>query len=431
MGTAMRSNVGPETEEPHAKHPAPDERGPESPVQMTMKSIEELSLEGRRVFVRVDFNVPLTDAGKVADDSRIRAALPTIKHAVERGARVILASHLGRPKGKTVPSMSLEPVAAHLATLCDAEVALTDEPVGDGARKVISDLRDGHIALLENLRFHPGEEQNEDSFARALAGYADVYVNDAFGAAHRAHASTVGMVAHVAERGAGFLMKREVESLSKLLGEVDRPYVAIIGGAKVSDKIDVLDALLDRVDAILIGGAMANTFLKARGIDMGKSRVEDDRLAVARSFLRKATERKVPVRLPEDVIVAGALDADAGETVAVKAIPAEKLALDIGPETARVFGAEIASARTIFWNGPMGVFERPPFAGGTLAVARAVADNRFAFSVVGGGDSVAAAAQAGVTDAISHVSTGGGASLELIQGITLPGIAALEENHGG
>ncbi|HET6613770.1 MAG TPA: phosphoglycerate kinase [Kofleriaceae bacterium] len=398
-----------------------------------MKSVEELALEGRRVFVRVDFNVPLTSGARpaVADDSRIVAALPTIQHAIERGARIILASHLGRPKGKVVPALSLEPVAAHLAELCQADVVLTDEPAGDGARKVISDLRDGHIALLENLRFHPGEEQNDDTFARALASYADVYVNDAFGAAHRAHASTVGMVAHVGERGAGFLMKREVESLSKLLGAVDRPYVAIIGGAKVSDKIDVLDALLDRVDAILIGGAMANTFLKAQGIDMGQSRVEDDRLAVARSFLRKATERKVVVRLPSDVIVAPAIDANAGEAVAVKAIPAEKLALDIGPETQRVFAAEIASARTIFWNGPMGVFEQPAFAAGTLGVARAVADNRFSYSVVGGGDSVAAAKKAGVTEAISHVSTGGGASLELIQGIALPGITALEQDHAG
>jgi phosphoglycerate kinase len=305
------------------------------------------------------------------------------------------------------------------------DVTLADEPVGDGARKVAADLRDGQIAMLENLRFNPGEEANDDGFARALASYADVYVNDAFGAAHRAHASTVGMIPHVAEAGAGFLMYEEVDKLSRLLGEVDRPYLAILGGAKVSDKIEVLEALLGRVDGIAIGGAMANTFLKARGHDLGASLIEEDKLAVARSFLRKASEAKIQVRLPVDLVTARSLDAESGSPVGLDQVGAEEMALDIGPASARAFADDIARARTLFWNGPMGVFEKPPFAAGTLAVARAVADNRLAYTVVGGGDSVAAINQAGLADRISHVSTGGGASLEFIQGLALPGIEAL------
>ena len=401
---------------------------------MAIRHVKDLPLEGKRVFLRVDFNVPLSKASsdgggkrRVTDDSRIQAALPTLRHCLERGARVVLASHLGRPKGKTAPEYSLEPVAAYLAGLLDQEVALTDEPVGDGARKVVADLRDGQIAMLENLRFHPGEESCEDGFARALASYADVYVNDAFGTAHRAHASTAGMIPHVPHAGGGFLMVKEVESLGRLLGEVDRPYLAILGGAKVSDKIEVLEALLDRVNVIAIGGAMANTFLKARGFDLGASLVEEDKLAVARTFLRKAAESGVEVKLPVDLVVAAGLDADAGEPVALDEVPAERMALDIGPRSAEEFAAEVARARTVFWNGPMGVFEKKPFAAGTLAVARAVADNRLAFSVVGGGDSVAAVNQAGIADRVSHVSTGGGASLEFIQGLTRPGIGALEK----
>ena len=396
-----------------------------------IRHVKDLPVEGKRVFLRVDFNVPLSkpEGGrrKVTDDSRIRASLKTIRHLVERGARLVVASHLGRPKGKPAPDYSLEPVAAHLAETLGADVTLADEPVGDGARKVVADLRDGQIAMLENLRFHPGEEANEDGFARALASYADVYVNDAFGAAHRAHASTVGMIPHVADAGAGFLMYDEVDKLSRLLGEVDRPYLAILGGAKVSDKIEVLEALLGRVDGIAIGGAMANTFLKARGLEVGASLVEEDKLPVARSFLRKAAEAKVQVRLPIDLVVAGSFEAESGSPIAVDQVKADQMALDIGPASARAYGDDIARARTIFWNGPMGVFERPPFAAGTLAVARAVAENRLAFTVVGGGDSVAAVNQAGVADKVSHVSTGGGASLEFIQGLTLPGIEALEK----
>lgn len=393
---------------------------------MAIRGVKDLPVEGKRVFLRVDFNVPLTPARGVADDSRIRASLPTIQHLLDRGARLVVASHLGRPNGAPDPAYSLEPVGAHLADLLGIEVLLTDEPVGDGARKVVSDLRDGQLALLENLRFHPGEEANEEPFARALASYADVYVNDAFGTAHRAHASTVGMVRYVADKGAGLLMDKEITFLSKLLGEVEKPYLAVIGGAKVSDKLGVLESLAGRVDKILIGGAMANTFLKARGASLGKSKIEEDKLALARSFLKKADERAVQVLLPRDFVVATGKDAPEGRIAALGGVAADEMALDIGPETARGFADEIARARTVFWNGPMGVFEKPPFAAGTVAVARAVAANQRAITVVGGGDSVAAVEQAGVAAQITHLSTGGGASLEFIEGKTLPGIAALE-----
>jgi phosphoglycerate kinase len=399
-----------------------------------IKHVQELAVEGKRVLVRVDFNVPL-DRGasppgekgtrKVSDDSRIRATLPTLRHLIERGARIVLGSHLGRPDGQFKPESSLEPVGARLAELLGIEVMLTDEPVGDGARKVVSDLRDGQVAMLENLRFHPGEEANDEAFARQLASYCDVYVNDAFGTAHRAHASTAGICKFVAEKGAGFVMAKEVEILGKLLGEVDRPYVAVLGGAKVSDKIEVLDALLERVDAILIGGAMANTFLEAQGKALGKSKVERDKLPVARNFLRKASEKKIPIHLPSDAVVATALDAEGSSVVSVDAIPADAMALDIGPATVESFRKTLAAARTVFWNGPMGVFEQPKFAAGSFAVARALADNKLALTVVGGGDSAAAITQAGLADKVTHVSTGGGASLEFIQGIDLPGIAAL------
>jgi phosphoglycerate kinase len=392
---------------------------------MPVRSVKDLAVEGKRVFLRVDFNVPLTPARGVADDARIRASLPTIQHLLERGARLVVASHLGRPKGGPDPAYSMEPVAARLAELLGKDVLLTDEPVGDGARKVVSDLRDGQVALLENLRFHPGEEANDEHFARALASYADVYVNDAFGTAHRAHASTVGMIRYVAEKGAGFLMLKEIAFLSKLLGTVERPYLAVIGGAKVSDKLGVLESLAGHVDKMLIGGAMANTFLKAQGHKVGKSKVEEDKLPLARSFLKKAEER-VHVFLPRDAVVAAALDAASGRAVPLGQIGDADIVVDIGPETARAFGDEIASARTIFWNGPMGIFETPAFARGTVAIAKAVAQNQRALSVVGGGDSVAAVEQAGVAESISHLSTGGGASLEFVEGKVLPGIAALE-----
>jgi len=399
-----------------------------------IKSVEALAVEGKRVFVRVDFNVPLATGAKgdnagartVGDDARIVATLPTLRHLIGRGARIVLGSHLGRPDGQVKPEYSLEPVAQRLAELLEQDVTLADEPVGDGARKVVSDLRDGQIAMLENLRFHPGEEANEEQFARTLASYCDVYVNDAFGTAHRAHASTAGMVKFVPEKGAGFVMAKEIDFLSRLLGEVDRPYIAVLGGAKVSDKIEVLDALIERVNAIVIGGAMANTFLEAQGKSLGKSKVERDKLPIARNFLRKAVEHRVAVHLPADVIVATGLDAEAAPPVSVDAIPGEAMALDIGPQTIENYRKVLGAARTIFWNGPMGVFEKPKFAAGTVAVARALADNKLALTVVGGGDSAAAIAKAGLADKVSHVSTGGGASLEFVQGLELPGIAALK-----
>ena len=394
---------------------------------MGIKTISELDIAGRRLFIRVDFNVPLTPEGKVSDDTRIRESLPTIKLAIEKGARVVLASHLGRPKGKADKKYTLEPVAARLAELLDADVSLTDEPVGDGARKVVNDLHSGAVALLENLRFSTAEEANDETFSRELASYADVYVNDAFGTAHRAHASTAGITRFVAARGMGLLMEREVKFLGKLLADVERPFVAIIGGAKVSDKIGVLDNLLDRVDQMLIGGAMANTFLKAKGGQLGRSLVEADKLALARAFLKKAEESNVDVLLPRDVVAAAGIKSDAGRVVQAMMVPEDLAALDIGPETARGFADAIARAKTIFWNGPMGVFESAPFAGGTMAVAKAVAAAPGALSVVGGGDSVAAIHQSGLSDKITHISTGGGASLEFLEGKTLPGLAALEE----
>ena len=394
---------------------------------MGIKTISELDIAGRRLFIRVDFNVPLTPEGKVSDDTRIRESLPTIKLAIDKGARVILASHLGRPKGKVDKKYTLEPVAERLAELLDADVALTDEPVGDGARKVVNDLRAGAVALLENLRFSPAEEANEEAFSRALASYADVYVNDAFGTAHRAHASTAGITKFVAAKGMGLLMEREVKFLGKLLGDVERPFVAIIGGAKVSDKIGVLDNLLGRVDQILIGGAMANTFLKAKGGQLGRSLVEEDKLPLARAFLRKAEESNVDVLLPRDAVAAAGIKSESGRVVQGMMIPEDLAALDIGPETARGFADAVARAKTIFWNGPMGVFESEPFAGGTMAVAKAVAGATGALSVVGGGDSVAAIHKSGLADKITHISTGGGASLEFLEGKKLPGLAALED----
>ena len=382
------------------------------------------AVSGRRVFVRVDLNVPLTPAGGVADDSRIRACLPTIQQLQRRGARVVLGSHLGRPKGVD-PKLSLEPVALRLAELLAVDIRLTDEVVGDGARKVVNDLRDGEVALLENLRFHPGEEANDEQLSKQLASYADTYVNDAFGTAHRAHASTAGMVPYVAERAAGLLMMKELDFLGRLLGEVERPFLTIVGGAKVSDKIAVLENLLPRVDGFVIGGAMANTFLKARGGVLGKSRVEDDKLAVARAFLRKAEQSGIEVLLPVDAVAAVGLESTNGQVVSAMQIPDNLMALDIGPAARSAFAERIAKAHTIFWNGPMGVFEKPAFAEGTFSVAKAVAASR-GMTVVGGGDSVAAVERAGVAAKITHISTGGGASLELLEGRTLPGVAALQ-----
>ncbi len=387
-----------------------------------IRSIDQLELTGKRVFVRVDFNVPLAD-GEVADDARIRAALPTLRWALDRGGKVIVASHLGRPKGVD-PKLSLEPAGVRLSELLGRDVVLADDCVGDGVRKLVMDLREGRLLLLENLRFHPEEEENAPAFAQALAALCDVYVNDAFGTAHRAHASTAGMARLVAERAAGFLMKKELEYLGKVVEKPEKPFVAILGGAKVSDKIKVLDQLLGRVDALLVGGAMAYTFLRATGAQVGRSRVEEAKLQVALDLIEKARKHGVRLLLPRDHVAAAGPDS---APVAVKdvAIPAELMGLDIGPSTVEAFSAEIARARTVFWNGPMGMFEKRPFAAGTFAIAKAMAACK-GTTIVGGGDSAAAVAEAGLVEEMSHVSTGGGASLEFIEGRELPGVKALE-----
>ena len=391
----------------------------------SIRSIEDLDLEGVTTFIRVDFNVPLKN-GEVTDDTRIRKALPTIKLALERGARVVLASHLGRPKGKVVPGLSLEPVAARLAELLDAgEVRLTDDCIGDGARKVVQDLRDGQVALLENLRFHPEEKSNDVDFARDLGTGCTAYVNDAFGAAHRAHASVSALPRLIEDRAAGLLMQRELEVLERLRSDPPRPYLAILGGAKVSDKIGVMEALLGKVDALLVGGAMANTFLAAQGHDVGKSLYEEDKLPLARSLMTAADEAGVDLVLPVDVRVGDSVEDTTATDVGADSIPSDALALDIGPRTEAVFRERLRTAQAVFWNGPMGLFENPAFAEGTLAVARAAADSP-GFSVVGGGDSVAAVQQADLAARFDHVSTGGGASLEYLEGRPLPGVEALE-----
>ena len=394
---------------------------------MPKRSIRDLDLAGRRVLIRVDFNVPIAD-GAVGDDTRIRAALPTLRYALERGATVVLASHLGRPGGRPRRELSLRPVADRLAALLGAPVGFASDCVGDPARRAVEEAGPGGVVLLENLRFHAAEERNEPAFAAALAMLADLYVNDAFGAAHRAHASTAGVVAHVREAATGLLMAAELEHLGSLLGAPARPFVAVLGGAKVSGKLDVIESLLARVDALLIGGAMAYTFFSRQGLPTGRSLVEADLLAATSRVEDGARARGVDLRLPADHVVAERIaPGERGETLAVTdAAIGERLGVDIGPRTRAEYAARIAAARTVVWNGPLGVFEVDAFAAGTLAVARAVAETD-ATTVVGGGDSIAAVAKAGVQDRITHVSTGGGASLEFLSGRTLPGVAALPD----
>lgn len=395
---------------------------------MAIKYINELPIENKRVFIRVDFNVSMKE-GKIKDDTRIRAALPTIEHALSRNAKVILGSHLGRPKGVGFEEKySLAPVAERLSELLgDKKVIFPQDCVGDTVKKLSKDLEPGQVMLLENLRFHAEEEKNDAAFSKQLADLAEVYVNDAFGTAHRAHASTAGMAKFISVKGAGFLMKKEVESLGKILTSPDRPFVAILGGAKVSDKIAVIENLLNLVDSLVIGGGMAFTFLKAKGFSIGKSLFEEEKLHTANKILNRAATKGIPILLPVDHVVANEISDTAATQITSDAnVPDGLMGLDIGPKTVIEFKKAIGGAKTIFWNGPLGVFETEKFANGTMEVAKAVASSG-SMSVIGGGDSVTAVNKAKVADKITHISTGGGASLEFVEGKKLPGLAALEE----
>lgn len=388
--------------------------------------VDQLDLSGKRVFLRADFNVPLDD-GRVSDDTRITAVLPTLESCLKAGASLVLASHLGRPKGKPDRKYSLRPVAERLQTLLGRPVDLLPDCVGPEVEQRARALRPGEVVLLENLRFHPEEEANDEAFARSLAALADVYVNDAFAAAHRAHASTEGIARHLKPAAAGLLMARELTALGRIFERPERPLWAVLGGAKVSDKLGLVEHLLDRVDGLAIGGGMAFTFLKAMGHGIGRSLLEPDRVEAARLILERARSRGVPLRLPVDVVVAPGVDSAEGlRSAAIREIPDTLMGLDIGSATVTQFATALKGARTIVWNGPMGVFEKEPFAAGTVGVARAVADSG-AFSVIGGGDTIAAVQRAGVMDRIGYVSTAGGAFLEFLEGRVLPGVAALDE----
>ncbi len=395
---------------------------------MTKRSIEDVEVRGKRVLVRVDFNVPI-QSGRITDDTRIRSHLPTIQALLSRGARVVLVSHLGRPKGSPDPSLGLRPVAGHLADLLSRPVAFSSDPPGPAAEEDVAALNDGDVLLLENIRFEAGEEANDPDLATRLASLADLFVNDAFGTAHRAHASTVG-VAELLPTYAGPLLLHEVATLLQLLEAPRRPFVAILGGAKVSDKLGVMVNLVGRVDSILVGGGMANTILLAQGVEIGRSLAESEFVDQARAFLENAVAHRTSVLVPTDVVVGSSIDDDHGEVTEVATIGGDRAIFDIGPESAARYAQAIAGAATVFWNGPMGVAERTPFAGGTLTVARAVASSD-GTTVVGGGDSIAALARAGLLSRISHVSTGGGASLELLEGRTLPGVEAIPEHQPG
>ncbi|WP_434511030.1 phosphoglycerate kinase [Desulfitobacterium sp. AusDCA] len=391
---------------------------------MNKQSVKDVKVKGKRVLVRVDFNVPIDENRQITDDTRIRAALPTLRYLIEEGAKLILVSHFGRPKGQANPKYSLAPVASRLSELLGQDVPMAPDCIGPEVTEKVMSLENGQAVLLENVRFHPEEEKNDPEFAKQLASLAELYVNDAFGTAHRAHASTEG-VAHYIPAVAGFLMQKEVEVMGKALENPARPFVAIIGGAKVSDKIGVIENLLNKVNVLIIGGGMANTFLKAQGYSVGKSLVEEDKVALAAELLAKAKSSGVEIALPQDVVVAKEFKAEAEHrTVSVNEIKEEEMALDIGPASAEIFAKHIADARTIVWNGPMGVFEMESFAKGTEKVAQAVAASA-GTTIVGGGDSVAAVEKMGVAERLTHISTGGGASLEFLEGKVLPGVAAL------
>ncbi len=393
---------------------------------MAKATVRDIDVKGKRVLVRVDFNVPLDAERNITDDTRIRAALPTIKYLLERGARVILASHLGRPKGQRKEEFSLAPVARRLEELLGQPVEKLDDCVGPQVEARVRAMKDGDVILLENLRFHQEEEANDEGFAKSLASLADTYVNDAFGAAHRAHASTAGVAGFV-PGVAGFLMEKEIEVMGKALFAPERPFVAILGGAKVKDKVGVISNLIEKVDSLIVGGGMAYTFLKAKGLEIGKSIVDEEKLDLARQLMEKAKAKGVKFLLPVDVVVADRFAEDADvKVVEVSEIPSDWQALDIGPKTTEAFAREIAEAKTVVWNGPMGVFEMKPFAEGTRGVAKALADSG-AVTIVGGGDSAAAILEMGFADKMTHVSTGGGASLEFLEGKVLPGVAALKD----
>ncbi|MBN6885381.1 phosphoglycerate kinase [Cytobacillus horneckiae] len=393
---------------------------------MNKKSVKDVDLKGKRVFCRVDFNVPMKD-GHVTDETRIKAALPTINYLIDQGAKVILASHLGRPKGQVVEELRLTPVAERLSTLLGRNVSKAEEAYGETVKAAVDHMDDGDVLLLENVRFYAGEEKNDPELAKAFADLADLYVNDAFGAAHRAHASTEG-IAHYVPAVSGLLMEKELDVLGKALSNPERPFTAIIGGAKVKDKIEVIDNLLDKVDNLIIGGGLAFTFVKAQGHDIGKSLLEEDKIELAQSFIKKAEEKGVKFLMPVDAVVADRFAEDAeAKTVSIEEIPSEWMALDIGPETANLYSDVIQSSKLVIWNGPMGVFEMDKFAGGTRAVAEALAEANDTYSVIGGGDSAAAVEKFHFADRMSHISTGGGASLEFMEGKDLPGVVALND----
>ena len=393
---------------------------------MNKKSVRDVDLKGKRVFCRVDFNVPMQD-GQITDETRIQAALPTIQYLQEQGAKVILASHLGRPKGTVVEELRLTPVAKRLSEKLGQEVKKADEAYGDSVKALISEMNEGDVLLLENVRFYPGEEKNDPELAKQFADLADIYVNDAFGAAHRAHASTEG-IAHHLPAVSGFLMDKELATIGKALSKPERPFTAIIGGAKVKDKIGVIDHLLDIVDNLIIGGGLAYTFIKAQGHEIGQSLLEEDKIDLAKSFIEKAKEKGVNFYMPIDAVIADRFAEDANaKNVSIEEIPADWQALDIGPKTAELYADVIQKSKLVIWNGPMGVFEFDPFANGTKAVAESLAQSKDTYSIIGGGDSAAAVEKFHLADQMSHISTGGGASLEFMEGKELPGVTALND----